>query len=484
MKLKALFLWPAIWLVSAAAPFFAAAQVGTPDHNIIRDEGRAPYRTEFISYDIRGEAEKESTHSALTATSDPRQGSKYFRALTFRTISGAASGTFSATFETVVEIPAVWLERDVYLRDTGRTGRYEIYVNGDLIAFNTSTYGVAEYWLTPHLQAGKNRLTLVFDPSVAGAELEKSSPGPLFDMAAKELKNLYIFSQPRIHIFDYQAVGRYDEEFRDMVIDMKIAVVNTHNVSQKITLGFDMWEPSGKLKEYTFREVEIRGRGCDTVRFVSKVTGTGRNKYSAANPLIYKIILSVEQDGRKTEYIPFDFAFLDEKQVEISASEPLDFPDPKVGMAKLKALKKQGKNTVVAARPQSKWFYDATQELGLWVVDTAAVDCDPKDGNRGPQGTVANNPTLLKRFLDRQQAMFFRNRNAPNIVGWSIGAPSGNGYNMYKSYQFLKALDPVKPVVYPGAEGEWNTDELTVAPPPAPPVRPTASPSEFLRSLQ
>ncbi len=86
------------------------------------------------------------------------------------------------------------------------------------------------------------------------------------------------------------------------------------------------------------------------------------------------------------------------------------------------------------------------------------MECDPRGGDRTPGGTAANDPSLLARFIDRQQAMYYRNRGRANVVGWSIGAASGNGYNMYKSYQWLKDADTRRSVVYEGAEGEWNTD--------------------------
>jgi beta-galactosidase len=38
------------------------------------------------------------------------------------------------------------------------------------------------------------------------------------------------------------------------------------------------------------------------------------------------------------------------------------------------------------------------------------------------------------------------------------GDESGNGYNMYKAYEWLKSVEKERPVIYMGTEGEWNTD--------------------------
>ena len=126
--ITALFLWP----LSAAL-----AQVGTPRNGRLPHEGRAPYRTEFISYDIRREAD-----AGMLA------GSKYYRALDFRLTPVANTATYEAT----VEIPGLWLDRAVYIRDTGRTGRYRLTVNGQQAGYNTDSYGVNEWYVTPQLK--------------------------------------------------------------------------------------------------------------------------------------------------------------------------------------------------------------------------------------------------------------------------------------------------------------------------------------------
>ncbi|MDR2894973.1 MAG: glycoside hydrolase family 2, partial [Alistipes sp.] len=144
--------------------------------------------------------------------------------------------------------------------------------------------------------------------------------------------------------------------------------------------------------------------------------------------------------------------------IEVRSAEG-DFPTRTGTIEKLRALKKQGFNTVAVTRPQQRWFYDMAAAEGLDIIDRAAVDCDPRGGDRTTDGTVANDPAYLHRFLDRQAAMFYRRRSYPNVIGWSIGSESGNGYNMYKSYDLLKELDSTRPVIYQWAEGEFNADE-------------------------
>jgi beta-galactosidase len=435
----ALFLWA----------FTATAQIPAILPDPVREEGRAPRRTEFISYDVRAEAD-----AGMLA------GSKYHRALPLRSGDGMA-------FETTVEIPGLWLDRDVWIRDTGRTGRYLLTVNGQRVGYNTDSYSVGEFHITPYLREGDNLVAIqMLAPGTAGSDMERFTPDP----ARRTIDNLYIFSQPRLHIFDYTVSGHHDDEFKDTVIDLAVVVENGFNMAETVRVGYDVFDPAGNLREYAFVEAEIPGRGRDTVRFYNKVTGTEKFQYSASNPALYRVVLSLRHGGRNTEYIPLRLGFgltsYDGERVSragapvaVKATEG-DFPTRTRLVERLRALKREGYNTVSVTRPQQRWFYEAALAEGIYVIDRAAVECDPRGGDRSPGGTVANDPSYISRFLDRQRAMYYRGRNYPNIIGWAIGSESGNGYNMYKSYELLKSLDPTRPVLYPWAGGEWNSDTI------------------------
>ncbi len=44
------------------------------------------------------------------------------------------------------------------------------------------------------------------------------------------------------------------------------------------------------------------------------------------------------------------------------------------------------------------------------------------------------------------------------IVAFALGGESGNGYNMYKAYEWLKSVEKSRPVICADADGEWNSD--------------------------
>jgi beta-galactosidase len=329
---------------------------------------------------------------------------------------------------------------------------------------NTDSYGTNDFYLTPYLKEGANRIALEFTGDIPGGDMEDFT----LDGTRLIIENLYIWSQPRIHIFDYTATGHFDEEVGDVILDLDVIVVNSFNTDEKINVGYDIYDPNLVLKDYSFVDAVIPGRGCDTVRFRNKVFGTEKFQYSAERPELYSVMLSLKYHGRPIEYIPIkvgfgltgfdgEYATRSGKQIFISAVEQ-DAPTERNTLRRLRLMKRRGINTLYLTHPQQKWFYDMCAEEGMYIIDRAAVECDPKGGDRGPEGTVANDPSHVARFIDRQQAMYYRNRNYPNVIGWATGSESGNGYNMYESYRWLKSADTTRMVVYPFAEGEWNTD--------------------------
>lgn len=118
----------------------------------------------------------------------------------------------------------------------------------------------------------------------------------------------------------------------------------------------------------------------------------------------------------------------------------------------------KGINTIWPNAPQPYWFYNLCDELGLFVIDQANINAPEKRDDRTTGGTPSNDPRLADEYLERVRNMYYRSRNHTCIIGFALGGESGNGYNMYKAYQWLKSVEPSRPVICIDADGEWNTD--------------------------
>jgi beta-galactosidase len=182
-------------------------------------------------------------------------------------------------------------------------------------------------------------------------------------------------------------------------------------------------------------------------------------------------MLYIKRNGMLWEYIPLKIGFGKteyrdgkfyrfDKPLTIQKKEHFNaMPNRQQTFKEIEQLKLRGYNTVCPDYPQPKWFYDMCDKAGMFVIDCANISSPSNSSNRAVGGTPANDPKLLDEYMQRVKAMYYRSRNHTCIIGFSLsGTASGNGYNMYKAYEWLKSIEERLPVFYDGAEGEWNTD--------------------------
>ena len=154
-------------------------------------------------------------------------------------------------------------------------------------------------------------------------------------------------------------------------------------------------------------------------------------------------------DGRITRF---------DKEIKLVKARYNAAADRKTTLAELKTLKSKGSNTVCPDYPQPAWFYELCDELGLYVIDRANINAPDRRDDRRVGGTPSNDPALADEYLERVKAMYYRSRNHTCVVAFALGGESGNGYNMYKAYEWLKSVEKSRPVIYTDADGEWNSD--------------------------
>ena len=150
--------------------------------------------------------------------------------------------------------------------------------------------------------------------------------------------------------------------------------------------------------------------------------------------------------------------FIPDKELKLVKAGYNAAADRKTTLAELKALKAKGNNTICPDYPQPGWFYDLCDELGLYVIDCANINAPEKRDDRKVGGTPSNDPSLADEYLERVKAMYYRSRNHSCVIAFALGGESGNGYNMYKAYEWLKSVEKSRPVICADADGEWNSD--------------------------
>jgi beta-galactosidase len=413
-------------------------------------------RSEFLCYDRREDANRD-VRTAID---------KYIviaPAEQFR----ADEGKVRAVYEQTFEVPATWQDYNAYLHMENVGGDYTIFFNGRQITAPIDRYTPVDLFVSPYLVQGEN----VFAVVVVEEESMRLLDEDLKIAERKQFENCYLFAQRKLGIYDYNVHLRPDSLGRFAELKLDIIADNSFSTNEVINVGYDIYSPEGKLVEYSVNDVAMEGFTRDTVRYSPYIYNSNPNRWSPKNPKLYDLMLYVKLNGILREYIPLKVGFVDYGYTDDGAitafGEPLTLNKATYNSAsdrattekEIKALKAKGINCLCPDYPQPRWFYDICDRVGIYVIDCVAISSPTNADNRDINGTPANAPWLMDEYVARALAMYYRSRHHACIIAFSLSnCDSGNGYNMYKAYEALKALGDSRAMIYPYADGEWNSD--------------------------
>lgn len=422
----------------------AAAQDTSPARFPMHPEAGI-MRTAFMSYEgVRGDIEK-----------NVYENSPYYKKLEMTEIG-------EGRYVTEIDIPVLWLNREIFLHTEGFE-HSEITVNGKRIEAGAMHVLPFEVDITPFITNGINKI-----------EFRRSAQSDAPQNRILHYGQLaYIYSQPKLRIEDFMITAEPDSLNKYGILTIRFALINGYNFPEEINVGYDIYDPKGKLQYYDNRNVVVPGiltDGRDTLELKQFIYGTPANLWSSEKPALYHGMLIVKHGKRIVEYIPYRIGFSktevadgkvihNGKAIEVKAARYNSAEDRKTTAAELSRLKKAGINTIMIDYPQPWWFYEITDETGLYVFDQPGLTFGSGTGiERTPASSLANDPRFAPYYLYLTESMFKRSQNHTSIIGWSLGGEHGNGYNLYKTYRWLKENEPSRPVIYNGADGEWNSD--------------------------
>lgn len=410
------------------------------------------YRTEAMPYHLRTDAEA-------------RKADQSSHRIAFAPKLSQPAGT-QQQIEHTVEIPFAWTDGVIYLHLENVGSAYSLYLNEILVAEVEEGLTPSDFLLTPLIKQGENRFSIRLRPS----HTPTINPAPR--VTRKPFAESYLYYQDKRSIRDFELALVPDSLHREAIFEVKIVVQNAFNYDEQVEVGYDIYSPEGKLLDFNMRAIPLPGRSTDTVRFSPYIYHAYDHRWVAdakRTPPTYRVMLFTRRNGTYKEYMPLLIGFdktelIDGKivrfdeTVELHKADYNASADRKSTLTEIKALKAQGINTLRPSYPQPMWFYELCTEQGMYVIDCPAIAAPEHRDDRKVGGTPSNDPKLLDEYLERVKAMYYRTRNQTCVVAYTLGTPSGNGYNMYKAYEWLKAHEKARPVIYEDAAGEWNTD--------------------------
>ena len=411
------------------------------------------FRSEFLTYDTREDA-----------TADKR--SQTARHTVFKPTLFAEGGGQKRYLQNL-EIDGTMNDYNLFLHLENIGAAYTLLINNEVVAEVEDPITPADFMVSSYLHQGLNEVIIGLRESRTPQLQEGVKP-----LNVKQFENSYFFAQRRLAVRDYSIILEPDSTRQFARLQLDVAVANDFNFTETIQVGFDIYNPKGKLMEFSVNELEIEGRSIDTLTFHPYIYHANEFKWGGGQRSLYSVMLYIKRNGMLWEYIPLKVGFGKteyhdgkfyrfDKEVQLKKKAHFNAKaDREQTRKEIEQLRQGGYNTLCPDYPQPKWFYDLCDAAGMFVIDCANINSPTNNDNRAVGGTPANDPALVDEYVERVKAMYYRSRNHSCIIGFALsGTNSGNGYNMYKAYEWLKSVESRLPVFYEGAQGEWNSDK-------------------------
>lgn len=384
-----------------------------------------------------------------------------------------------------ITVPADWNGRDIYLHIAGAKSGCYVYVNGKEVGYNEDSKNPAEYLINDFLQPGKNVLTLKIFRWSTGSYLECQD---FWRMSGIE-RDVFLYSQPKASVNDFRITSTLDDTYKNGIFRLAIDLKNHQTSTANLAVSYTLVDKDGKTVSESEQNVSVPSDKLSTVNFQQQLPDV--QTWTSEAPNLYKLFMTVKENGKVTEVIPYHVGFrrIEIKEIDQKAGNGKNYVvllvngqpiklrgvnihehNPETGhyvpeelMRKdFELMKRHNINTVrLCHYPQDRRFYELCDEYGLYVYDEANIESHGMYYDLRKGGTLGNNPEWLKPHIYRTINMFERNKNYPSVTFWSLGNEAGNGYNFYQTYLWVKKADKDimnRPVNYERAQWEWNSD--------------------------
>ena len=384
-----------------------------------------------------------------------------------------------------IDIPSDWDNRDIFLHIAGAKAGIYVYVNGKEVGYSEDSKNPAEFLINDYVKPGKNVLTLKIFRWSTGSYLECQD----FWRISGIERDVYLFAQPKTSIRDFNVKSSLDDSYTDGDFKLAVHLRNNASANKSVEVSYELLDNTGQTIATESKNTTTEANEECTVEFNKTIAKVA--KWSSEDPNLYKLLMTVKEDGKVTEIVPFNVGF---RRIEIKKvdnynnsgriehlffvnGQPIKLKgvnihehNPETGhyvteevmMRDFELMKQHNINTVrLAHYTQSRRFYELCDEYGLYVYDEANIESHGMYYDLRKGGSLGNNPDWLLPHMDRTINMFERNKNYPSVTIWSLGNEAGNGYNFYQTYLWVTNADKEwmsRPVNYERALWEWNTD--------------------------
>ena len=347
-----------------------------------------------------------------------------------------------------------------YLNFEGVDSCFFVWLNGSYVGYSQISHHTTEFDVSDILQEGDNLLAVLVLKWCDGSYLEDQDKFRFSGI----FRDVYILNRPVKRIENYVIETDFTEDYEHA--DLKIQFTfKGSTIPVKLTLNAP--DNGQILLQKTFLP---ESDGIISIPVDHPIL------WSAENPNLYTLVMDTGTEVI-TEKVGFREVEVKDLILTLNGS-PITFrgvnrheSDPVTGAVcninqaykDLSMIKANNCNAVRASHyPNSPWFYQLCDEIGLYVIDEADNEShgtgplyfreeDYAERMRKAHVRIADNPEFIEPTLDRIRSMVIRNRNRPCILVWSMGNECGYGCTFEKALRWTKETDSTRLTHYESA---------------------------------
>lgn len=369
------------------------------------------------------------------------------------------------TYRKSFTVPVDYTGKHTILRFDGVYSHARLFVNGTFVREHHGGFTRWETDVTPFVRPGKkNEIRLevtdrLDDISYASGYAHHPIGGILRDVT--------LFALPETCLYDFYAETHLDAAYEDAVL--KIGYSSP--VAGGAEVAYTLTEPSGRHYLLAQSRFPLEEGGN-----MNELPVKNPLKWDAEHPNLYTLTVTLSKDGKEIGRFDRRIGFRDvkiEKDRMLVNGMPVKLRGacrhdihPTLGRtttAELDSLdvilfKRSNMNFVRTSHyPPTERFLEYCDRYGIYVEsETAVCFVDTYRQKNYAPGKTQDSAEFTPRYLSQCREMVKSFRSHPSILFWSIGNESVYGTNFQQCWDWVKATDKTRPVIfsYPGSVGE------------------------------
>lgn len=369
------------------------------------------------------------------------------------------------TYRKSFTVPADYAGKHTILRFDGVYSYARLFVNDTFVREHHGGFTRWETDVTPFVRPGKkNEIRLevtdrLDDISYASGYAHHPIGGILRDVT--------LFVLPETCLYDFYAETHLDAAYEDAVL--KIGYSSP--VAGGAEVAYTLTDPSGRRYPLAQSRFPLEEGGN-----MNELPVKNPLKWDAEHPNLYTLTITLSKDGKEIGRFDRRIGFRDVKietdrmlvngmPVKLRGACRHDI-HPTLGRtttAELDSLdvilfKRSNMNFVRTSHyPPTERFLEYCDRYGIYVEsETAVCFVDTYRQKNYAPGKTQDSAEFTPRYLSQCREMVKSFRSHPSILFWSIGNESVYGTNFQQCWDWVKATDKTRPVIfsYPGSVGE------------------------------